>query len=320
MPLVSYCPDLFAYIEPELQNYEIYRRLKTYPVAPERTQMRYKHIQVTPVGSPLGARVTGIDLTSRLTDQIFSEVKQAFLNHLLLIFPDQDISPEALRDFGLRFGTLNIHPFLPNMDEIPEILVLDKKEDAETNVGNGWHSDMTFLKAPPLGAMLHAKIIPPTGGDTLFCDMHLVYESLSTGLRKLLDKLTAVHDYTIIFRKSVRSGRTRITEDELEAARSDYPLVEHPVIRTHPDTGRKMLFVNPFFTSHFVGMTPDESKPLLDYLFSFAGRPEFTYRYVWEEKAIAFWDNRCTQHYAVNDYGGNRRLMHRITIDGDRPH
>ncbi|MCZ6634492.1 MAG: TauD/TfdA family dioxygenase, partial [bacterium] len=206
-----------------------------------KKEVSIKHITVDPIGAPLGAQITGIDLSGPLPTETVSEIRRAFLDHLLLLFPDQDISPEAFKTFGENFGTLNIHPFLPNREDLPEVMVLDKTPERETNVGNGWHSDMTFLAEPPLGSILHAHILPPVGGDTLFRNMYLVYESLSEGMKKMLESLTAIHDYTIIFLKSAQAGRTRLSEEKIMAAREEYPLVEHPVVRTHPETGRKLL-------------------------------------------------------------------------------
>lgn len=280
--------------------------------------MSYKHITVTPIAPSIGAEVSRVDLAS-FSEETLTEIRQAFLEHHFLTFPDQDVPPEALINFGKHFGPLNVHPFLPHIDDHPEVMIIDKTEDKTTNVGNGWHTDMTFLQEPPLGSLLQAKIIPPIGGDTLFCNMYMAYDALSTGLKNLLDGLIAIHDYTKTFLRSVRAGRTAVTEDQIKAASKDLPPVEHPVIRTHPDTGRKLLFVNSFFTSHFKDMTVEESQPLLQFLLNHIASPEFSFRYTWRKNVIAFWDNRCTQHYAVNDYYGHRRLMYRVTVNGDRP-
>ncbi len=281
--------------------------------------MKYKHINVNPITSALGAEITGVDLSKPLNNETFDEIHRAHLEHLVVFFPGQKITPDALKVFGHRFGELSVHPFLPNLEEHPEIIVIDKQEDKMTNVGNGWHSDMSFLEKPPLGSILHAQIIAPYGGDTLFANMYLVYEALSEGMKNLLDGLWAIHDYTKVFKESARHGRTKVSETDVEAAREELPSVEHPVLRTHPETDRKLLYVNPFFTSRIKGMTRQESQPLLEFLYQHTAKPEFTCRYRWTQNAIAFWDNRCTQHYAINDYHGYRRCMHRVTINGDRP-
>ena len=281
--------------------------------------MRLRQTQVKPVSGALGAEVTGVDLSRPLDEDTFDGIHAAFLEHLVLFFPDQHLDPAALIAFGRKFGELDIHPFLPNLEDHPEIVLLQKKETADTNVGNGWHSDLSFLETPPVGSILYALNVPPYGGDTLFANMYLVYESLSDGLKQMLGGRFAVHDYTRIFLEAARLGRTKASAEDIEAASENIPPVEHPIFRTHPETGRKLLYVNPFFTSHFKDMTPDESRPLLEYLYQQTAKPEFTCRYRWRDNTVALWDNRCTQHYAVNDYHGHRRTMHRITIRGDRP-
>ena len=274
---------------------------------------------VKPISGALGAEVTGVDLSEPLDEEAFEGIHAAFLEHLVLFFPDQHLDPAALIAFGRKFGELDIHPFLPNLEDHPEIVLLQKKETADTNVGNGWHSDMSFLETPPVGSILYALTVPPYGGDTLFANMYLVYESLSHGLKQMLGARCAVHDYTRIFLEAARRGRTKASAQDIEAAQEEIPPVEHPIFRTHPETGRKLLYVNPFFTSHLKDLTPDESRPILEYLYQQTARPEFTCRYRWRENTVGLWDNRCTQHYAVNDYHGHRRTMHRITIKGDRP-
>ena len=281
--------------------------------------MRYETIEVRRVAGALGAEVTGVDLTRPLGNQRFAELRQAFLEHLVLVFRDQEMSPDDLKEFSRRFGDLQCHSFLPSLAGHPEIIVVDKKADAAFNIGNGWHSDMSFLGEPPLGSALHARITPPVGGDTLFANMYAAYETLSEGMRNLLDGLWAVHDYRENFRRAAREGITSVDEDRVVAAHEDFPPVEHPVVRTHPETGRKALYVNSYFTMCFRGMTREESEPLLRFLFAHATKPEFVCRLRWTDDSLALWDNRCTQHFAINDYLGHRRLMHRATIRGNRP-
>ncbi len=281
--------------------------------------MAAQQTNINPISGALGAEITGVDLSRSLDDHIFTEIQEAFLKYLVLFFPDQHIGPDELKAFGSRFGELDIHPFLPNLKDHPEIVVLEKKEAADTNVGNGWHSDMSFLEIPPLGSILYALSVPPYGGDTLFANMYLVYESFSEGLKDVIDGRYAVHDYARIFRESARHGRTKVSTEEIESAREKIPPIEHPIFRTHPETGRKLLYGNSFFTSHFKDMTPEESRPLLEYFYRQTATPEFTCRYRWRQNTVALWDNRCTQHYAINDYQGHYRYMHRITISGDRP-
>ncbi len=276
-------------------------------------------IGVTPISGALGAEVAGVDLAGSLGNDAFAAVHAALLEHLVLYFPDQRLAPEDLMAFGRRFGELIVHPFLPHLDDHAEVMIVDKKEELRINIGNGWHSDMSFLAEPLLATAIHARVTPRSGGDTLFTNMYAAYDALSAGMKRLLDGLTAVHDYRDDFRRAARNGRTSVDAATIEAAHEVYPPAEHPVVRTHPETGRKALYVNRLFTSHFGGMTREESRPLLGFLFEHSVRPEFTCRLRWQPQGLALWDNRCTQHYAINDYHGHRRLMQRVTIKGDRP-
>ena len=280
----------------------------------------YRLIEVRPLSSAVGAEVSGVDLVD-CDGPTFIEIHRAFLNHHVLFFRDQELSLESHKAFGRRFGSLNVHPQYVPLDGHPEILPIVKEADAEHNIGGGWHSDITFLERPALGSILYAIDVPATGGDTLFANQELAFEELSTGLRQLLLGLRAVHsDHTLSDRVEAENrNMTRSTKLSEEAMRQ--PVVEnlHPVIRTHPETGRKSLFVNRAFTVRFENMTVAESKPLLEFLYEQATKPEFTCRFHWENCSVAMWDNRCVQHYALNDYHGQRRYMHRVTVNGDRP-
>ena len=280
----------------------------------------YRLIEVRPLSSAVGAEVSGVDLVD-CDGPPFIEIHRAFLNHHVLFFRDQELSLESHKAFGRRFGSLNVHPQYVPLDGHPEILPIVKEADAEHNIGGVWHSDITFLERPALGSILYAIDVPATGGDTLFANQELAFEELSTGLRQLLLGLRAVHsDHTLSDRVEAENrNMTRSTKLSEEAMRQ--PVVEnlHPVIRTHPETGRKSLFVNRAFTVRFENMTVAESKPLLEFLYEQATKPEFTCRFHWENCSVAMWDNRCVQHYALNDYHGQRRYMHRVTVNGDRP-
>ncbi|MDK2754208.1 MAG: TauD/TfdA family dioxygenase [Pseudomonadota bacterium] len=280
----------------------------------------YRLIEVRPLSSAVGAEVSGVDLVD-CDGPTFIEIHRAFLNHHVLFFRDQELSLESHKAFGRRFGSLNVHPQYVPLDGHPEILPIVKEADAEHNIGGVWHSDITFLERPALGSILYAIDVPATGGDTLFANQELAFEELSTGLRQLLLGLRAVHsDHTLSDRVEAENrNMTRSTKLSEEAMRQ--PVVEnlHPVIRTHPETGRKSLFVNRAFTVRFENMTVAESKPLLEFLYEQATKPEFTCRFHWENCSVAMWDNRCVQHYALNDYHGQRRYMHRVTVNGDRP-
>ena len=280
----------------------------------------YRLIEVRPLSSAVGAEVSGVDLVD-CDGPTFIEIHRAFLNHHVLFFRDQELSLESHKAFGRRFGSLNVHPQYVPLDGHPEILPIVKEADAEHNIGGVWHSDITFLERPALGSILYAIDVPATGGDTLFANQELAFEELSTGLRQLLLGLRAVHsDHTLSDRVEAENrNMTRSTKLSEGAMRQ--PVVEnlHPVIRTHPETGRKSLFVNRAFTVRFENMTVAESKPLLEFLYEQATKPEFTCRFHWENCSVAMWDNRCEQHYALNDYHGQRRYMHRVTVNGDRP-
>jgi len=280
----------------------------------------YRLIEVRPLSSAVGAEVSGVDLVD-CDGPTFIEIHRAFLDHHVLFFRDQELSLESHKAFGRRFGSLNVHPQYVPLEGHPEILPIVKEADAEHNIGGAWHSDVTFLERPALGSILYAIDVPASGGDTLFANQELAFDELSTGLRQLLCGLRAVHsDHTLSDRvEAEKRNMTRSTKLSEEAMRQ--PVVEnlHPVIRTHPETGRKSLFVNRAFTVRFENMTVAESKPLLEFLYKQATRSEFTCRFHWENGSVAMWDNRCVQHYALNDYHGQRRYMHRVTVNGDRP-
>ncbi|HEY4370654.1 MAG TPA: TauD/TfdA family dioxygenase, partial [Burkholderiales bacterium] len=218
--------------------------------------------------------------------------------------------------FAQRFGEVIEYPFVKGLDECPLIIPVVKLEHERHNFGGIWHSDTAYLEAPPMASMLIAREIPPFGGDTLFASQYAAYEALSPGMKKMLDGLTAVNSSTKA--EVTKTREDRVTDRGTATARQ--PLeAEHPVVRTHPETGRKALYVNYGHTLRFSGMTEEESAPLLKYLFNQQTRPEFTCRFVWQVGSIAIWDNRCTQHNPVNDYHGYKRVMHRITLKGDRP-
>lgn len=277
----------------------------------------YRRIRVEPLSGALGADVLGVDLSAPLDDETFEEVHRAFLEHLVLFFHDQHLDKEQHKAFARRFGPLNVHPFVkasadPTAD--PEVLEIVREPD-QTYVFGGslWHMDHTWRETPLLGAILYAKEVPAYGGDTIFANLYKAYETLSPGLRKMLERLTGVHtpppgEYT-------RDSNVKVTDDDI-----DRVVAEHPVVRTHPETGQKALFVHSAITRRFKDMTEEESQPLLQYLCDHAIRPEFTCRIRWEPGAVVFWDNRCTLHYPIDDYFGQRRVMNRIAIEGDRPY
>jgi len=274
-------------------------------------------LQISPLSPVLGAQVSGIDLAVPLTATQRQAIEQALLDHQVLFFRDQPVTPAQQARFTQAFGDLHIHPIYPHVPEQPQVLVLDT---AVTDVRDNaiWHTDVTFVQAPAMGAVLAAKQVPEYGGDTLWASGITAYEALSAPLQAFLQGLSATHDITHSF-PLARFGATEEQRERLEAARRKNPPVAHPVIRTHPVSGRKALFINAGFTTAINELEPAESDALLKYLFAHATRPEFTVRWRWQANDIAFWDNRVTQHYAVDDYRPQRRVMHRATILGDVP-
>jgi len=274
-------------------------------------------LHITPLSCALGAQISGVDLSRDLTGDQRDAIEQALLTHQVLFFREQPITPQQQVRFAAQFGDLHIHPIYPNVPEQPEIMVLDT---ALTDVRDNaiWHTDVTFLPTPALGAVLSAKQLPAYGGDTLWASGIAAFEALSKPLQTLLDGLTATHDFTRSFPLE-RFGTTAEDLARWEETRRKNPPLSHPVIRTHPASGRKALFVNDGFTTRINELEPGESEAILKLLFAHATRPEFTIRWRWQENDVAMWDNRVTQHYAVDDYRPQRRVMHRATILGDAP-
>jgi taurine dioxygenase len=285
--------------------------------------MAYRLIQVTPLAGALGAEVSGVDLGRELADETFAEIHHAFLGHQVIFFRDQALRPEQQLAFARRFGPPIVDPFIQSPTDRPDLMVVVKDTHEKHAFGNVWHSDSTFLERPPAASILYALEVPPYGGDTLFASQYLAYETLSAGLRAVLDGLDAVHG-AASYNQSIAAGRFGPErtmklrgDDVMRAAMAGE--VAHPVVRSHPETGRKALYVNAAYTLRFQGMTAEESRPLLEFLYAHAVRPEFTCRFRWTPGALACWDNRCVQHYPINDYAGQRRVMHRVVAEGDRP-
>lgn len=273
-------------------------------------------MRVEPIAGALGAEVSGVDLSKDLADATIAELRRAWLEHLVLFFRDQDLPPATFLAFARRFGEPIEYPFVKGLDDFPEIIPVLKLPQETINFGGIWHSDTTYLEVPPMASMLVAREVPAAGGDTEFANMYLAYETLSEGLRRVLDGLVAVNS-------SAAADVSRTREDRLkDSARADAKkeyVAAHPVVRVHPETGRRALYVNVAHTVRFEGMTEEESRPLLQFLFRHQVRPEFTCRFHWRPGSLAMWDNRCAQHNAINDYQGRKRLLHRITLAGDRP-
>jgi len=273
-------------------------------------------IGVHRVNGALGARIEGVDLSGEVDAATFDAIRRAFHDHVVLVFPGQDLSPAAQIAFTERFGRAEPHPLRTRrtVEGYPQVLVLENRPGRRGARNDYWHSDISHAEYPPAATFLHARRVPEGRGDTLFCNMYAAYERLSAGMRRLLARLGALHGAEATVRRA-REERT----DALDIGSVPAPYA-HPVVRTHPETGRRALFVNPHFTLRFEDMTEEESKPLIDYLISEATRPENVYRHRWSEGDLVMWDNRCAMHYAVRDYDESMpRLMHRTTAAGDRP-
>ena len=281
--------------------------------------MNYRHIQVSPIAGAIGAEIAGINLTGNPSEDTIAEVRAALLEHLVIFLRDQDISDEDLARFGRQFGELApLPPHRQFPGKFPELLVVDKKPDDKLNFGWEWHSDTTHLEVPSLGSILVAKIVPPSGGDTFFANQYMAYEHLSDGMKQMLEGLRAVHSNGRILR-TLAEGATPPRGTEAASAGWSEMWATHPVVRTHPETGRKALFVNEMHTERFEDMTVEESQPVLRFLYEQSTRPELTCRFQGRVGSIAFWDNRSCQHLALNDYPGRRRLMHRVQVKGTPP-
>lgn len=273
-------------------------------------------IGVRPLAGAIGAEISGVDLSRDLDDATVAEIRQALLDHMVIFFRDQDITPEQHLAFAKRFGEPVEYPLVNGLEGFPEIVPVVKLEHETVNFGGLWHSDTTYLETPPMGSILAARELPPYGGDTIFANMYMAYETLSDGMKAILDGLKAVN----------ASNKAQVSQTRKERVKSDAKATPetvleavHPVVRTHPETGRKALYVNPAHTVRFDGLTEAESAPILQFLFEHQIRPEFTCRFGWAPGSIAFWDNRAAQHNPINDYHGFKRVMHRITLAGDRP-
>jgi len=276
--------------------------------------MSYKSIEVRRLAGALGAKIHGADLSRDPGNETFDDIHQAFLDHQVIFFRNQTLTPEEHKRFGRRFGKLNIHPYVAGMEGHPEVMEIIKEPSDKTNFGGGWHSDMSFLERPSIGSILHALEVPEWGGDTLFASQYAAYDALSAGLKATLEGLSAIHSAGREYGAGGHSvqARASMAVSEAEGAVGEFI---HPVVKVHPETGRKALYVNPAFTMKFEGWSTRESKPLLDYLFQHAHYEGFTCRFRWEKGSVAFWDNRAVQHFALNDYPGQRRHMRRVTVD-----
>ena len=276
---------------------------------------------VEPVTAAIGAEITGLDLSETLSDEVVAALDAALVRHKVLFFRDQAITTEQHLAFGRRFGPLEIHPFahsfknFANDKAAPELLIIESTSE-KPNAADQWHSDVSFRLTPSLGSILRARIVPEVGGDTLWADMAAAFEGLDDATRSHLSGLTAIHDWDN-FRRGLRNQG--MSEEKIAELNAEYPPAEHPVVRTHPVSGQKILYVNANFTVGIKGMAESESRPLLERLDRQAAIPDYQVRLRWRADTIAFWDNRSTQHYATKDFFPRHRLMERVTVAGDRP-
>jgi taurine dioxygenase len=274
----------------------------------------YRNIHVRATTPAIGAEVRGVDLARGLSEREFAEVHRAFLAHQVLFFKDQSpMSAERQIEIGRRFGELHVHPAAPHLPGHPELFVIHAHKGSKIANGNAWHTDVSCDETPPAATMLQLHLLPPSGGDTLFASMYAAYEALSPALRQFLFGLTARHESEHIY-------RGRYADRGVDDAGKTYPAATHPVVRTHPETGRRALYVNSSFTTRIEELKREESRALLDFLFRHCERPQFMTRFRWAANDVALWDNRCVQHHAIWDYWPDERKGHRVTIKGDRPY
>ena len=271
--------------------------------------------QLTPA---IGAKVSGIDLCAPLTPEQRSEIESLLVEHHVLFFEDQPVTPRQHRDLAANFGKLHVHPVYPHDPEAEEIIVLDTGVDNPPD-NDSWHTDVPFIEAPPMGCLLSARLLPPSGGDTMWTSCIAAYDALDEEYKSLIKNLSAEHDLAKAFPES-HYGKTEEARAQLAAARKKNPPIRHPVVRRHPVSGKRGIYVNANFTTRIIGLEPDKGAEVLNFLTSHVARPEFTVRWKWKQYDLAFWDNRLTQHYAFADYLPHRRVMHRATILGDKPY
>ncbi|MEY2620652.1 MAG: Alpha-ketoglutarate-dependent taurine dioxygenase [Pseudomonadota bacterium] len=273
-------------------------------------------MKVQKLSGSLGAEISGVDLSKGVSPALARDIREVFLQNGVIFFRDQTLSTSQYMDFALAMGEPVEYPFVKGLDGYPKVIEVKKLEHERHNFGGIWHSDTTYLAQPPMGSMLYAQVLPPYGGDTLFANQYQAYDELSDLMKRLLAGLQGISS-------SAKADVSKTREDRLKTDAKDARPAQleshHPVVRTHPETGRQALYVNIAHTSGIVGMHPEESAPILQFLFQHQVKPEYTCRFQWRPGSLAFWDNRCTQHNPVNDYHGHRRILHRITLAGDTP-
>ena len=281
--------------------------------------MKKNKIDVQPISNFVGAEITGVNLGEPLTDFAYRKIRKALCEWGVILFREQNITPDQHLNFGKKFGDLHVSKTIAKVPGYPLVGEVRKEPDQTRNIGGNWHSDHTFSEIPPLGSILVARELPDIGGDTLFANMSSAYDKLSKGMKKTLKGLSAVHAKKKALQSSNLSADRQVSTKEFEKmADAVQEQFIHPVVAKHPETGRKILYVNPTYTVRFDGWTEQESKPLLSFLFEQGSNPENTCRFHWEDDTVVFWDNRTVWHYALNDYHGERRVLHRVSVGGSR--
>jgi taurine dioxygenase len=281
--------------------------------------LKNNNIEVQPVSNSVGAQIRGVDLGEPLTEYAYKKIRKALCEWGVLFFCEQNLTPDQHLTFGKRFGGLHVSKTIGKVPGHPLVAEVRKEPNQKRNIGGNWHTDHSFAEIPPLGSILVARELPDTGGDTLFANMSSAYENLSKGMKITLQGLSAVHAKKKALQSTNLSTDRRVSKKELEkmgdAVEEQYV---HPVVAKHPETGRKILYLNPTYSLRFDGWTEKESKPLLQFLFEQASSPENTCRFHWEDGSVVFWDNRTVWHYAINDYHGKRRVLHRVSVEGSK--
>ena len=275
------------------------------------------NMHVSPVAGALGAEIAGVDL-NHVSDQVIKDIRSALLKHGVIFFRDQDLTPESQTTFARHFGSLNRHPYVTPMDGHPDVFLIVKEPEDKHHFGNSWHTDLAYAEHPAMATILYGLEVPDAGGDTMFLSQTAAYEALSDGMKAMLSDLRVVNTNANSYGKGSQRFRDGVAK-AMEVSQAAANEVTHPVVRTHPETGRKGLYLSDLHFVRFADMTPAESRPLFNYLVAHATRPEFTCRFQWRNGSVAMWDNRCTMHYAISDFPDARRIMQRVTIEGNRP-
>ena len=283
-----------------------------------QTMDEYSRITVEPISGSLGAEISGVDITN-LDQETYVEIHRAFLAHNVIFFRNQELTPETQMAFGRLFGPLNRHSYVKGLDDYPDVFRIVKEPTDAHHFGNAWHTDLAYEERPALGTILYGIDVPDTGGDTMFANLYAAYQGLSNGMKRMVDDLKVVFTNANTYGKDAKRFKAGIAKDMTVEQAPEENEVIHPLVRTHPETRRKALYLSTTHFSRIDGMTKQESKVILNQLAKHSIQPDFTCRFKWRNNSVAMWDNRCTMHYAVNDFPEERRIMQRVTLQGDKP-